>query len=225
MSAGTDPEHWVEGWLSAPRYAPYLATASGDRERALQLYEWNARASAALLHDLAHLEIGLRNTYDRALTINGGEHWVFDAAHYFPPVWRTARDGTPYDVNSKSRSQIADAVRKAGGRSSVPGKVIAELMFGFWRYLTTRAQHHPLWIPHLHRAFRAGTSRPQVDLPVGRLYQVRNRAAHHEPLLREDLGRHRRDILAVATLISRDLGTHIAEVGLLAAVIVTRPHP
>jgi hypothetical protein len=25
--------------------------------------------------------------------------------------------------------------------------VIAELTFGFWRYLSIAAQHHPLWIP------------------------------------------------------------------------------
>jgi hypothetical protein len=59
---------WVERWLSSPRFARYLAAAGGDRQLALDLYEWNAAVSAAVLHDLAHLEVGLRNAYDRALT-------------------------------------------------------------------------------------------------------------------------------------------------------------
>lgn len=59
---------WVERWLSPERFATYLRAANGDRGRALALYEWNARVGAALLHDLGHLEIGLRNAYDRALS-------------------------------------------------------------------------------------------------------------------------------------------------------------
>jgi hypothetical protein len=62
---------WVEARLSAPRFEVYLAAASGDRARALALYEWNAQLSAALLHDLAHLEVGLRNAYDVALSLAG----------------------------------------------------------------------------------------------------------------------------------------------------------
>jgi hypothetical protein len=72
------------------------------------------------------------------------------------------------------------------GPGAPPGKVIAELTFGFWRYLSTTAHHHPLWIPYLHTAFRPGTSRQAVDGPVDRLHQLRNRIAHHEPLLRRN---------------------------------------
>ncbi len=69
---------WVESWLSAPRFAVYLADAGGDRRRALRLYEWNAAVSAAFLRDLSHLEIGVRNAYDRALCAGRDDrerHW------------------------------------------------------------------------------------------------------------------------------------------------------
>ena len=59
---------WVEAWLSTPRSAVYLTASSADRDRALALYEWNAQLSAALLHDLAYVEVGLRNAYDVALS-------------------------------------------------------------------------------------------------------------------------------------------------------------
>ncbi|MGB7235837.1 MAG: hypothetical protein WBD41_07595, partial [Rhodococcus sp. (in: high G+C Gram-positive bacteria)] len=58
---------WVEDWLSAERFRTYLKRAGFDRGRALALHEWNAQLNAALLHDFAHLEVGLRNMYDRAL--------------------------------------------------------------------------------------------------------------------------------------------------------------
>lgn len=75
---------------------------------------------------------------------------------------------------------------REAGPAAPPGKVIAELMFGFWRYLSTTAHHHPLWIPYLHNAFTPGTHRKAVDGPVDHLHRLRNRIAHHEPLLRRN---------------------------------------
>ena len=45
----------------------------------IYLYEWNAKLSAALLHDLSHLEVGLRNACDRQLAaaaLPGDSHWT-----------------------------------------------------------------------------------------------------------------------------------------------------
>jgi Abi-like protein. len=95
-------------------------------------------------------------------------------------------------------------------------------MFGFWRYLSTAAHHHPLWIPYPHTAFTAGTSRTAVDHPVGRLHHLRNRIAHHEPLLRRNgatgvlslttqhLVDRQADLLTVAELILPRLRDYIA---------------
>ena len=54
---------WVQHWLSPARLARYRTAANGDLQRALELYEWNAKISAALMRDLGHVEIGLRNAY------------------------------------------------------------------------------------------------------------------------------------------------------------------
>jgi hypothetical protein len=218
------PGPWVEVWLSPPRFGVYLAAAASDRQLALDLYEWNAVVSAAFHHDLAHLEVALRNAYDAAIVANtpaGLPHWTTDPYRLFPVRWRAARDGTRIDANRSPREQIERAVR-AAGPGAPPGKVIAELTFGFWRYLSITAHHHPLWIPYLHNAFAAGTSRPAVDWPVGRLHQLRNRIAHHEPLLRRNratgmlslttqhLVDHHSDLLTVADLISPNLRDYIA---------------
>jgi hypothetical protein len=224
MTANQQPGSWIEAWLSPPRFAVYVAAAGGDRQLALELYEWNAVVSSAFQRDLAHLEVALRNAYDAAIVANtpaGLPHWTTDPYRLFPVRWRAARDGTRIDANRSPREQIERAVREAGP-GAPPGKVIAELMFGFWRYLSTAAHHHPLWIPYLHTAFAPGTSRRAVDRPVGRLHQLRNRIAHHEPLLRRNaatgmlslttqhLAERHSDLLTVAELISLELRDYVA---------------
>jgi hypothetical protein len=52
---------WVEVWLSSPRFSRYMKAADGRSDKALQLYEWNATLTAAVLHDLAHVEVAMRN--------------------------------------------------------------------------------------------------------------------------------------------------------------------
>ncbi|MGI8416893.1 MAG: hypothetical protein ACR2P2_11955 [Nakamurella sp.] len=229
---------WVEGWLSAPRLAVYLSAVGGDRQIAVDLYEWNSALSAAFMHDLGHLEVALRNAYDAALTsgaVSGRPHWTQDAARYFPSVWRTAKNGARYDVNDEPRHQIARAVGSAGTGS--PGKAIAELTFGFWRYLSSAAHEVPLWRPYLHRAFLPGTSRATVDAPVTRLHKFRNRVAHHEPLLRRDrlsglmsletghLTDRCDDGLSIAGKISVDLRGYVAAHSQCSSIISQRPTP
>ncbi len=146
------PGPWVERWLSQPRHGVYLAASQGDPQLALDLYEWNAEISAALLRDLAHLEVGLRNAYDRALSARwpGPPHWTTANIPAFAPLWRTRR-GRRVDVNLRTRESLHRAVDSAGGPAAPPGKVIAELMFGFWRFLSSSAHEKSLWVLSLHR--------------------------------------------------------------------------
>ncbi|HMM49042.1 MAG TPA: hypothetical protein PKE32_05460, partial [Miltoncostaeaceae bacterium] len=72
--------------MSAPRYGRYLAVAEGDHRRALDLYLWNARAAAAVLVDVGHVEVALRNSYDRELS-RVFPNWATD--HHSPAFQRT----------------------------------------------------------------------------------------------------------------------------------------
>lgn len=182
--------------------------------------------SAAVMHDVAHLEVGLRNCYDRALsraTPPGSGHWTAQPSLHFGRLPRRSANGAIYDVNDPPRRQIARAVKAAGGHGAPPGKVVAELGFGFWRYLSTAAHAASLWVPHLHTAFVAGTSRVQVDRPVSNLNLLRNRVAHHEPVLRVDLPRAADDLLVVSGLISPELRSFIADRSTWHDVYATKP--
>ena len=216
---------WVAKWLSPPRHAMYLAAAGGDPVRALALYEWNARLSAAVFRDLAHLEVALRNAYDLALSAGwpGPPHWTSAGGRVFAPLYRT-RNGRRIDINERVRSSLSQALVTAGGSAAPPGKVVAELMFGFWRYLSSAAHEKALWVPCLHRAFPAGTDRERhVDSRVRRLHQLRNRVAHHEPLLRTNLAARLDDLLGLASLIDHSFGQYLRATTAIPALVANRP--
>ncbi len=220
---------WVERWLSPPRFAVYLRAAKYDRDAGLHLYEWNARLGSAFGHDLAHLEVGLRNAYDRVLTdhLHLPQHWTACGDQVFAPVLRTRKRGSQgkvtVDINAKPRASLERAIREAGGRKALPGKVIAQLTFGFWRYLTSSAHEITLWRPALNHAYPAGTSRPYADTRIGRLHELRNRVAHHEPLLGLAAPKLHLDLVEIATLLDPQLGSYITEHSTVPGVLVTRP--
>lgn len=99
---------WVHTWLSRERFTVYVAATGGNVDTALALYEWNAQLSSAFQHDLGHLEVGLRNAYDRALRRAippGDPHWLFAPVRYFPPYWLVANNGIRHDANLKARER------------------------------------------------------------------------------------------------------------------------
>jgi hypothetical protein len=227
------PGSWVEQWLSAGRFRTYLNGAGGDRSKALDLYEWSACMSAAIMHDLGHLEVAVRNAYNGALEARqpGPLHWTEDLGRYFPYRRGRAADGTIIDRNNKPRRQIDQAIQAAGGSGATRGKVVAELNFGFWRYLTTTIHDGTLWVPYLRWGFPVGMraagpvplSRPVVDGAMGELHMLRNRVAHHEPLLGADLTARRADLVLLLDLIDDDLSQYVQLQSTWAAVEAQRP--
>ena len=220
---------WIAGWLSAARFSRYVAHAGGDRSRARALYEWNAQVGAAFQRDLAYVEVGLRNHYDEAAQNWGGAgHWLLDGYRtVFSPLFRTKRGSggarIAVDVNVKPRQLVEQAIQAAGGPSAKPGKVVAELSLGFWRYLSSSAHEKTLWVPYLHRAFPPGTARVYVDERVGRLHSLRNRVAHHEHLLNENLPGRSGDIIELAAALHPELAAHIRATSVIPALLAQQP--
>lgn len=179
---------WIENWLSKARFQRYLDECAGDPERALALYEWNVETGQVLMRDIAHFEVALRNSYDAAISDKWRHeiHWLLHPeSPAVMPIWRTKsvrgiKRG--YDVNFRTRKNVEDAIKRSGYRLDAPGKVIAELSFGFWRQLTTKAMEKSVWVPYLHHAFPRGTERAAIDADIKKINDLRNRIAHHEPL-------------------------------------------
>lgn len=215
----TAPGPWVEQWLSPERFHTYVRLAGGDRTRALDLHEWNTQLNAALLHDFAHLEVGLRNFYGRALMSAvrpGDSHWTDQAsfAALFPAV--------PGN-DARTHADLASARTKAGGPSAPPGKILAELTFGFWVLMTSSRHTTLLWTPHLEALYPAGSQRNRIHSGLDDMRKARNRVAHHEPVRVSDVNNLIRRMRRYAGYISPDLGRYIRQTSTVDALLLSRP--
>ncbi len=160
----------LERSLSTDRLGPYLQLADGKAIYAIRLYEWNTRVSEDLYSILQGFEVTLRNSIHEVLSqAYGQENW-YDAAPLLPP----------------ERQRVADAKQRIrdDGRDVTPGRVVAELMFGFWTSLVGRAYAQILWDKHLYKAFRERrTARKHVARRLKKVRFLRNRVAHHESVI------------------------------------------
>jgi hypothetical protein len=160
----------LERSLSAERLGPYLQMAKGDRRYAIALYEWNTKVSEALYGVTQGLEVALRNSFHEVLT-----------AAYNRDDW--------YEVApllSEQIKQVGAAKSRiiGDGRVLTSGRVVAELMFGFWTALCGKAYAQQLWDQHLHKAFRtARVGRKAAAKRLAKIRFLRNRVAHHECII------------------------------------------
>lgn len=174
----------AERWLSSARFSTYLAICDGNADRALELHEWNLMLGRALMGDIAHFELALRNAYDRVLTerFKGKAHWLFDEnSPVIRPILRMSKVKKLRDSNLVNRRAIEDARGRAHDPLN-PNQVVAGLMLGFWTHMTDRSRERDLWIPYLHAAWPTGINRAELNLKLNAVNKLRNRVAHNERL-------------------------------------------
>ena len=161
-------------FLSQERLGPYLALASDDLRHAVHLYERNTSLSEALYGLLQGLEIPLRNAMHSSLSAGLGREDWYDAI-----AWRVAQ---------QEQTNNAKASLMSKGKPASPGRMVAELTFGFWVGLTGPKYSVNLWEQHLYKAFpNAKLGRKQLNKRLESIRLLRNRVAHHEPILSRDL--------------------------------------
>ena len=79
--------------------------------------------------------------------------------------------------------RVTEAKNRVG--ATTPGKVVAELTFGFWVELLSRRNQNALWVGRkLKTAFPNTTlTRKQIHGRLKTIQLLRNRISHHEPVL------------------------------------------
>ena len=144
---------------------------------------------------------------------------------------RLGRTGQWYDDPARELSQHArDDISRAeqrlqrAGAPLLPGKIVAGLSFGFWRFLLARRYTASLW-PALRPAFGylPASDRRLLEAPVARLHVLRNRVAHHEPLLTEPLGDRYYDLLDIVGFVDPQLRDWLDTHNRLLATLTQRP--
>lgn len=197
--------------LSVPRLSTYRVVSGGDLKAAVELYQWNLEISASLFAAIHYLEVALRNTVDAALTARYG-----GAGAWFDVV------GVPLSAGARDQVRRAKASASRPGHVVTQGHVVAELSFGFWGSFFAEAYSRTLWRQCLRQAFpRARRGRLHSDLEAIR--RVRNRIAHHEPLIGYDLAEEYRRVLRTAEQIDMRLAWWIDATSAVGQVLDRRP--
>ncbi|CAA9232144.1 MAG: hypothetical protein AVDCRST_MAG93-927 [uncultured Chloroflexia bacterium] len=186
----------LERVLSTERLTTYVSWAAGDKTRALQLYALNTALSEALYTPLQMLEVALRNRF----------HTTLSAAH--GPFWFNAADFLKVGHQVEQLQKAKELLREQG-KPLEPGRIVAALTFGFWTALLNTV-YEDVWRTTLYRAMQPeardekgrGLNRKSLTRPLTPLRELRNRVAHHEPILEWNLPKHHTNILRITNWLS-----------------------
>lgn len=164
----------------------------------LARYLWNMALCESLYSPLQMAEIALRNSLHHFLT-----------ARCNTPAWYDVITGLP----PWQQNQLAEARQKliANGKSVIPGRMVAELHFGFWTGFFNKCHArtglgHALAgrvFPHSPRSER---DLRKLDARWKRVRDLRNRVFHHERIIHwADLDAQHTAILEVIRWASPEL--------------------
>jgi Abi-like protein len=181
-----------EDTLSFDRFSTYLAWANGDRDRAIQLYSLNTKISESLYTPLHILEVALRNRVHQVMSAAHGSTWYDLEAHQANPVQT--------EMLAKARQDMVDAKK-----DETSGRIVAALTFGYWTAMLGK-EYEDLWQTTLKDIARRedgkGLTRKAFSKPLAPIRTLRNRIAHHEPILYWTLPKHYEAILQLTAWMS-----------------------
>lgn len=167
------------GVMTHPRMNRYLIACNGNTRKAMTLYRKNLQLTQELFTVISCFEVALRNAIDTTITSSLGNDWMKNAASisgvFDTPKCRITKDN------------INDAINKLHTYSHY--KLVAELGFGFWRFMFAQNQFNAT-NKILLRVFPSKPkSSPAMQYnniyifnQLAQLNQIRNRMAHHEPI-------------------------------------------
>ncbi|MCG5075660.1 hypothetical protein [Paraburkholderia tagetis] len=217
--------------LSGERLGTFL-TLAGSPRPAIALHQQTLQVAGTLMCVTAVVEIALRNTICDHLTHHfGTADWLRDPPAPFG--WRaqektrigealaSAQRAAYTKMDTAQKRAIDDRLFRNGVPAgltherhakirqqslAVPnGQVIAQLTLYFWKRLFSIEYESSLWRTVLKRVFPDKTlRRADVAIQLERIYQTRNRIAHHEPVY----GHRLHDTLEAIDFIITRLGQH-----------------
>lgn len=204
-----DRPTWIDSALSSARFAPYLAAADSDVDRALRLYWSNVEVSSAFYTALHVVEVAFRNALHTCLGT------AFEQAEW----WTSA------PLTSNGRLLVTKAEQQAARRRKTGhSDVVTELSFGFWVSLLSRKYDRTLWVPHLNRALpHYRGRRDDLHRRLETVLGLRNRIMHHEPIHHRHLQADHATIYQLLGYLSPDLVACVAPLDRVPAALAVRP--
>lgn len=201
-------EHPLVGSISIERFVTYRRLTADD-DSAAALYTANVALSGAFYGPLQALEVALRNAVDHELS----------SSH---PGWLTGAPGL-HEAELRQVASARDRLTRQG-KPHVHGRLVAELMFGFWTALFANAYDTDLWRMSLHRIFYPRQQRSDVHDALDRLRTLRNRIAHHEPIVQRRLHDDHQRILDLLSWISPEMQDWVGRHSRVEPLLALQPH-
>ena len=181
--------------FSTARLRGYRVLEEANLGNAVELHTMNAVISGRLWLPTTLIEVGFRNAADRAISAHhpAGENWLFDKALdaealpaaeiAAPAAFRGGKRATDDPIAQTARM----ASRQLGRTSITRDDVIAHLMMGFWVTACPEAlAREPgldVWAIIAAECPEPLNTGKQLQRVMNKLLRMRNRVAHHEPLV------------------------------------------
>jgi hypothetical protein len=197
-------------WLSEERLGKLIAV-TGDLEAAIELHQATLRLGSYLMTIVATIEISLRNAVSENLSAHFAvNNWLsqppimlqwrepelnklkqaVDSAKRseyakLSQAEKSSLDGLAYPLGVRTNNSHLKRSKDRRKQLKISeGKIVAELTFYFWKRLYGPDYEQSLWRTTLKRTFPfKKLNRSDIAIQLERIYQARNRLAHHEPVL------------------------------------------
>lgn len=166
--------------ISVPRMAKYLTACGGNTKNAMTLYRKNLKLSQELFIIISCFEVAMRNKINQVYTTNHSPQWLQNSINV----------GGMFDVpNCHNTKKIIYRACNRLATHCNHFKLLAEMDFGFWRYLFAS----PQFTAGGQCLLQAFPAKPTSTIAIqynhtfifnqlGLINDLRNRIAHHEPI-------------------------------------------
>lgn len=158
----------------------YLISCDNNTRMAMTLYRLNLKLSQELFTIISCFEVALRNSIDYQYRNHFGNNWLKEAV---------LRNGMFNNKKCRKSTHLITRNYKKLGEDYSHSRLIAEMDFGFWRYLFSQPQFYAgkQILLKIFPAKPKSTSTIQynhkyVFNELGKINKLRNRIAHHEPV-------------------------------------------
>ncbi len=171
-----------EKLLSKPRLGRYLIATKGNQNKSVRLYKYNLQLSASLFGVISMLEIALRNAIDQHYQNQlQNRDWLQEAIQSNGLFYHKSlcnRNG-----RFEQAQKVKDALNSLGSNYT-HDKLVAELSFGFWRYMFAGIQFSVFGntLLQILKKRPKGTNQKLIYSKLTQINNIRNRIAHHEPI-------------------------------------------
>jgi hypothetical protein len=206
----------IQRTLSPARLARYLPAANGNKHLAFRLYVWNARLCEAIYFPLQTAEVAARNAIQLPVGKRFGDRWFEN----------------PKFINllpDRMKQELAECVRKEGkkrGLALTQDHIIANLSFGFWANLMTKAYENHLWVNGVKQSFpgiKPNDNRESIYSKLDEMRGFRNDIMHHYAIFDRSPQKRFKTVLEIIELVCSETHWLTIELSRVSKVINDRP--